>query len=208
MEKDKRYNRTLVANVIKSIIAYAVASLFGYLAYRMLINGTNIQQPFGAGLRTSLLSVAVFAFLIYLTVRIYNLPTSDERKVNEKSEIYRLHTESGYNLDYREYFKTQLRTRLWAGFIPIFVIQLPLYINFAMVSYAEGFTLYNSPITLFKFYMPSMFAWEMLGNAWFLAPILFTGFYAAAFTFALYHSQKKFIPEKPEWYKENEQDSN
>ena len=204
---DKRCTRTLVINVVKTIIAYIITSFLGYLAYRMLINGTNIQQPIGAGFRTSLLSIAVFALLIYLTVRIYNLPTKDERKVDEKREIYKLQTESGYTLNYKEYFKNQLKTRLWAGFIPIFVLQLPLLINYGMVSFAEGFTIYNSPITLFKFYMPSMFVWEILGRAWFLAPLLFTLVYATVFLTSLYRSQKKFIPEKPEWYGKNEQDS-
>lgn len=204
---DKRYTRTLVVNVVKTIIAYFITSLFGYLAYRMLINGTNIQQPIGAGLRTSLLSLAVFALFIYLTVRIYNLPVKDDRMLWEKQELYKLQTESGYKLDYKEYFKTQLKTRLWAAFIPVFVLQLPLLINFGMVSFAEGFSLYTSPITLFKFYMPSMFIWEILGGGWFLAPILFTAIYGAVFTTALYHSQKKFIPEKPEWYSKKENDS-
>lgn len=206
MKKDKRCTRTLVVNVVKTIIAYFITSILGYLAYRMLINGINIQQPIGAGLRTSLLSLAVFALLIYLTVRIFNLPTKDERRLYEKSELYKQQTESGYTLDYKEYFKKQIKTRLWASLIPILALQLPLIINYAMVSYAEGFTLYTSPITLFKFYMPSMFVWELLGGAWFLAPVVFTFVYGAVFTIALYHSQKKFIPEKPEWYKK-EQDS-
>lgn len=204
---DKRCTRTLVVNVVKTIIAYIITSFLGYLAYRMLINGTNIQQPIGAGFRTSLLSIVVFALLIYLTVRIYNLPTKDERRLWEKQELYKQQTESGYTLDYKEYFKTQIKTRLWASLIPILVLQLPLIINYAMVSYAEGFTLYTSPITLFKFYMPSMFVWELVGGAWFLAPILFTAIYGAVFTTALYHSQKKFIPEKPEWYSKKENDS-
>ncbi len=200
--KDKRYTRTLVVNIIKTLIAYVISALFGYLAYSLLINATNIQQPVGAGLRTASFSLVIFALFVYLSVRIYNLPTKDERRLYEKSELYKLQTESGYRLDYREYFKTQLKTRLWAAFIPVFVIQLPLLINFSMVSYAQGFTLYTSPIFLFKFYMPSMFVWELLGDGWFLAPILFTLVYAAVFSVALWHSQKKFIPEKPEWYKD------
>jgi len=197
---DKRYTRTLVINVAKTIIAYIISALFGYLLYRITINGTNIQQPIGAELRTASFSLVIFAFFVFMSVKIYNLPTKDERRLYEKSELYKLQTESGYKLDYKEYFKTQLKTRLWAAFIPVFVLQLPLLINFGMVSFAEGFSLYTSPITLFKFYMPSMFVWEILGGGWFLAPILFTLIYAAAFSVALYHSQKKFIPPKPEWY--------
>lgn len=197
---DKRNTRTLVVNVVKTVIAYIISVLLGYLMYRITINGTNIQQPIGAELRTASFSLVIFAFFVFISVKIYNLPTKDERRLYEKSELYKLQTESGYKLDYKEYFKTQLKTRLWAVFIPVFVFQLPLLINFAMVSYAEGFSLYTSPISLFKFYMPSMFAWELLGGAWFLAPILFTLVYAVVFSVALYHSQKKFIPPKPEWY--------
>lgn len=198
--KDKRCTRTLVVNIVKTLIAYVISALFGYLAYRLLINATNIQQPVGAELRTVSLSIVIFAIFVYLSVRIYNLPTKDERRLCEKNELYRLQIESGYRLDYREYFKTQLKTRLWAAFIPVLVIQLPLLVNFAMVSYAQGFTLYTSPISLFKLYMPSMFVWELLGGGWFLTPIIFTLVYAIVFSIALYHSQKKFIPEKPEWY--------
>ena len=107
--KEKRCTRTLVVNIVKTLIAYVISALFGYLAYRLLINATNIQQPVGAELRTASLSVVIFAIFVYLSVRIYNLPTKDERRLCEKNELYRLQTESGYRLDYREYFKTQRR---------------------------------------------------------------------------------------------------
>ena len=93
-----------------------------------------------------------------------------------------------------------LKTRLWGSFVAIFVIQLPLIINYAMVSSAAGFSIYTSPIPLYKFYTPSLFVWELLGDAWLIAPILFSIIYAAVFSFHLYREQKKRIPEKPEWY--------
>ena len=197
---DKSLNRTLVSNILKTLIAYTLSSLAGYSLYSFLLNGTNIQNPIAADIRTSIFSIVIFAIFVYLSVIIYNLPTKDERKLDEKNEINKLQIESGYKLDYREYFKTQFKTRIWAAFIPIFVLQLPLLINFGMCAYANDFTIYTSPINLFKFYMPSMFIWEILGPCWFLAPLLFTLIYAVVFTAALYNSQKKIRPSKPEWY--------
>jgi hypothetical protein len=192
--------RTLIANIVKTLIAYVVTALFGYIMYRFFLNAPNIQEPLMAKARTIIFSIVIFAIFVYLSVRIHNLPTRDERKVDEKTELTRLQAESGYCMDYMSYFKNQIKTRLWGGFIPVFILQLPLIVNYAMVSFAEGFTVYTSPISLYKFYTPSIFVWEILGRAWFLAPLLFTAVYITAFLISLYYSQKDMIPEKPSWY--------
>lgn len=197
---DSRFKRAFVTNVVKTLVAYVVTSLFGYLMYRFTINGTNIQSPKSALLRTVIFGLFAFSLLIYLAGKIFMLPVKDERSINEMKEIDARQKACGYTLDYKAYFKEQLKTRLWGSFVLIFVLQLPLIINYAMVSRAAGFSIYTSPIGLYKFYTPSLFVWELLGDAWFLAPILFPVIYAAVFSFHLYREQKKRIPQKPDWY--------
>ena len=100
--------RTLITNTVKTVIAYLVTSVFGYILYRLFINGTNVQQPDGAAFRTVVFSIAIFVLFVYLSVRIHNLPTRDERKIDEIKELERLQTESGYELDYNAYYKDVL----------------------------------------------------------------------------------------------------
>ena len=196
---NNRNRRTLVTNVIKTVISYAVSVLFGYFFYAFLLNGTNSTDPSGAKMRTVLYSLLMFAFFVSLSVKLFNLVCDNESKVYEKREIISRTAESDYRLDYKAYFTEQVKKRIWATFIPVLLLQLPLLVNYAMVSYAEGFSIYTSPIALYKLYMPSMFVWELLGNAWFLSPIVFTVLYASFFLIFLYRLQKRFIPQKPSW---------
>lgn len=53
--RDKRLNRTYVLNVLKTIFAYILSSLAGYLFYIFTLYGMNKQVPEGAGIRTSFL---------------------------------------------------------------------------------------------------------------------------------------------------------
>jgi len=197
---DPRFRRAFAANVFKTLLSYVIAAFLGYILYRLILNSANITSPKGAIWRTSVLSLFVFVVLIYVSGRIFMLPVKDKRSIDEMKEIEARQKACGYTLDYKEYFKNQLKTRLWGSFVAMFVIQLPLVINYAMVSSAAGFSIYTSPITLYKFYTPSLFVWELLGDAWLIAPILFSIIYAAVFSFHLYREQKKRIPEKPEWY--------
>ena len=197
---DPRYRRAFVTNVFKTFLSYVIAAFIGYILYRLILNSANITSPNGAVWRTSVLSLFVFVVLIYVSGRIFMLPVKDERSLWEMKEIEARQKECGYTLNYKEYFKEQLKTRVWGSFVLVFVLQLPLIINYAMVSRAAGFNIYVSPITLYKFYTPSLFVWELLGDFWIIAPILFSLLYAVTFSYHLYIEQKKRIPPKPDWY--------
>ncbi len=197
---DPRFKRAFATNIFKTLVSYVLVSLLGYLFYMLLINASNIQSPKGAMWRTVALSVFMFVVLVDLSVRIFMLPVKDERSIDEMKEIEKKQKECGYTLDFKAYFTDEMKTRIWGSFVLVFVLQLPLIINYSMVSWAEGFSIYTSPISVYKFYTPSLFVWELLGDAWILAPILFSLIYAVTFSYLLYRAQRGRIPPKPDWY--------
>ncbi len=192
--KDKRNTRTAIANVVRALVAAFISSVIGYLFYMVLINSPNVYIP-----ALIIYSLAVFAFSIFLFVKILTLPTKDERKISEREEIAKRHLEAGYSLDYKAYFKEQLKCRMWGVPLVIFLTQLPLVVNWAMVDMAEGFTVYTSPIPFYKFSAMSLFVWESLGSLWYFAPIIFTAVFTVAFCASLWFYQKSFIPNRPSW---------
>ena len=212
--RDPRFKIAFSTNVLKTFIAYVTVSVIGYICYRLLsiigfvfyrfmLKSISFNAPSqNIFLRTVVFSLMMFAVLIYVAVKLFMLPVRNKRSIDEMSEIEESQRASGYDLDYKEYFKKQLKTRLWGSFVLVFVLQLPLIINYAMVSSVTGFNIYNSTVSIYKFYTPSLFVWEILGDFWIIAPILFSLLYAVTFSYFLYSEQKKRIPPKPDGYKE------
>ncbi len=187
---DARNRRTLISNAVKSLLALLITNALGYLLYFFWSRHTG-----GA----VVISFVVFLFSIYLFIRILTLPTNDERKISEREEIVKLSQECGYTLDFKEYFIKQLKYRLPAVFVVVFLAQIPLLINFAMVHTVEGFTVYTAPIPIYKFSTMGLFVFHLLGNAFWIAPILVTILFALFFVPSLYYYEKTFIPPKPSW---------
>ena len=132
-------------------------------------------------------------------IKIEGIGKSKAIQIKAACEIAKRCVDSDYNFDFKEYFKEQIKRRLWGVPIVLFISNLPLVVNYIMVEMAEGFTIYTSPISVYKFSMTSMFFWELLGEVWFFAPILFPLFFFVAFSIILYFYEKTFIPAKPSW---------
>ena len=194
---DNRNRRTAIANIVRAVIALFLSNALGYILYMLILNSSDATT--GAKGRLIVFSFATFLFSFFVFIKIFTLPTKDERKISEAHEIAKRCVDSDYNFDFKEYFKEQIKRRLWGVPIVLFISNLPLVVIYIMVEMAEGFTIYTSPISVYKFSMTSMFLCELLGEVWFFAPIFFPLFFFFAFSIILYFYEKTFIPAKPSW---------
>jgi len=56
-----------------------------------------------------------------------------------------------------------------------------------------GLNVFQSPVFLFKFAVPSLFAYEICGPLWFFGPLIYMILFSVSFTALVYFEQKKWL---------------
>lgn len=186
------YKSTVTFNFIKGIIAMAFTGLLGNILYFFIFRNTNGEDPEAAAFRTAIFSFFVFLFSIYAVYEISVVPTKNKKVINEKQSIKDAFRDSGYDLDYKTYFKKMVKTRLWGYYLSVAVWQIPLVINFAIAE-AVGKSVYEIPIWLYEWNMQSMFAYELLGDFWFLGMPLTLLLFIPAFNYLMYQDYEQYL---------------
>ena len=178
-------------NSVKSVIAILFSIFMGYLLYFFILRGANEDDPNGAAVRTIIFSLFVFIFSVFVMLKI----TKAESKSGSESLLFKNDfRQSGYSLNYNEYFKKALKQRLWGYYIGPALFQIPLIINFIIVSkLPEKITIYEYPLSIYKWSMSSLFAYEIFGGLWILGFIFYMAAFATVFSIALYFSFKSFF---------------
>lgn len=181
----------ILFNAIKSTIAVAFSNLIGYFLYFFILRGANEDDPNGAAFRTIIFSLCVFAFSIFALLKV----TKAEIKGRSEMLIFKNDfRKSNYSLNYKEYFKSALKERLWGYYIGPAVSQIPMIINFIIVSHAsEKITLYEYPLPLYKWCTSSLFAYELLGEVWLLGFFVYMVSIVLSFNVGLYYSYKELF---------------
>ncbi|MBE6565130.1 MAG: hypothetical protein E7655_07650 [Ruminococcaceae bacterium] len=196
----KHFQR-LILNMVKGFATLALCNGIGYLFYIMILNVGNAEDPKTASGRTAIFSLILFAASIYAFYLVAIAESSDSGKIDERKLLEDAYKDSGYALDYKAYFIEQVKTRLWGYYFAVGVGQLPLFLNFLVEAVIPGdVTIYELPIPLFKFYTTNIFAYELLGKAWFLGPVLYLLLFIPIFTYLVYREQKTWMA-KPSYVK-------
>ena len=186
--------KTIKFNFIKGLIAIAFSGLVGNILYFLVFRNTNGDSPEGAWFRTGIFSLLIFALSIYVFFRIEEIPSKNERIINEKQALKDAFKEANYELDYKSYFKGVIRTRLWGYYLAAAVWQLPLIVNYIIAKVQPGdITIYEIPVWIYEWHMPSLFAYEFLGDLWFLGFFLYLALFISIFTYLVYESYKQFL---------------
>lgn len=188
-----------IDNLVKGLIFLLIFNIFGLILYTVFLNGRNADLPENASLGTSILSIAVFAVSVYLYARFAMMGSLNDKRIDERTLLEEAFKASEYKLDYNGYFKEQVKKRLCGYYVAAALWQIPLMINYAIVTPSE-FTLYESPITIYKWNMTNIFGYELLGKLWYLGPVVFLVLFIPIFTFLVYRGQKKWLV-KPSYIK-------
>ena len=181
-----------VNNAVKCFISLLACNMVGYFFYLFLLNTKNTDFPEWASGGTTVLSLVVFVFSIYVTYRIAMIESQDTTKIDEKTLLQKTYEDSNYTLDYNKYFVKQVKTRLWSYYLVALLYQIPLIINYYISNNVFG-SIYKGPISFYKFNMVSLWGCEILGKLWFIGPIIFTVIFSVTFTFLVYRGQKKWM---------------
>lgn len=187
----KKNLRTALLNFFKGLIAMAFSGLVGNILYFLIFRGTNAENPEGAAIRTSILSLLIFALSIYVFVKMLDIEGKGDT-VNEKQTIKDAFKESGYQLDYKTYFKNMIKARLWGYVLASFVWQIPLIVNYVIAD-KFGVTLYELPVWIYEWNMPSLFAYELLGGKWYIGAPVYLVVFTSVFLAVSYRYYKQFI---------------
>lgn len=184
--------RTVMFNLLKGLIAMAFSGVVGNLLYFLIFRGTNAENPEGAAMRTSIFSLLIFALSIYLFLRMLDINSKSENIINEKQAIKDAYKESEYQLDYKLYFKKILKARLWGYILSAFVYQIPLIVNYVIAD-KYSVTVYELPIWIYEWNMPSIFAYEIFGGRWYIGAPLYILVFSAVFSIFAYRYYKQFL---------------
>ena len=188
-----------INNIFKGFLGLAVCNVVGYVLYLVFLNAKNADYPKNASLSTAILSVLLFGVSVYVIARFALMGTLNTESIDERGMLEKVYKESNYTLDYKAYFKDQVKTRLCGYYLAAALWQIPLIVNYALIVPSE-FTIYNSPISIYKWNMMNIFGYELLGKAWFFGPVLFLALFIPIFTFIVYKEQKKWLV-KPSYIK-------
>lgn len=191
---NKRYTRTVLFDLFKGIIAMAFSSLIGWMLYFFIFRNTNGENPERAVLGTCIVSLGVFVLSIYVFLRMLPINSKDYYVIDERQALKDAFRDSGYDLDYKAYFKKMVKTRLWGYYLAAALWQIPTIVNYVIVAFQPGdLSIYEFPVPLYKWNVQSLFAYELLGKAWFLGVFLYMALFIAAFTFFTYLHYKEFL---------------
>jgi len=187
--------RFWLGNFLKSAVTLAGCNLVSYLFYTMFLNGTNTYYPEGASTPTVIFSVIMFVLSVIVFWKVSTIGSTNPEKIDERTLLENTFREAGYVIDYNKWFKDQLKTRLWGWYIPLFIGQIPLFVNYAILARVkESFgSVFEMPIVIYKWNMTSIFGYELLGSLWFLGPIIYLGLFISLFTYLVYREQKKWL---------------
>lgn len=185
---------TAYYNAFKSFIVLMFSNLIGYLLYFLILRGANEQNSQEAVVRTFAISIIVFVFSFFVYYQFLKLEKKSERVINETKTLKDAYKDSGYNLDFNSYFINILKKRLWGYYIAPVIIQIPLIINYLIVTLNPAeITIYDLEIYIYKWNVLELFAYEIFGNAWFLGFFLFMFLFSIVFTTLSYFYFKKLL---------------
>lgn len=190
----KSNKKSFKFNFIKGIIALAFSGLVGNILYFLVFRNTNGESPEGAWLRTGIFSLLIFALSVYVFFRIEEIPSKNEKIINEKQALKDAFKDANYELDYKGYFKEVIRTRFCGYYLAAAVWQIPLILNYVIAKVQPGnVTIYEIPVWIYEWHMPSLFAYEFLGSLWFLGFFLYLAIFIPLFTWLVYESYKPLL---------------
>ena len=197
--------RVFADNLVKGILYLLIFNIFGLILYTVFLNGRNADIPENAVYVSfcfrikGILGTAVFVVAVYLYARFALMGSLNDKRIDERALLEEAFKASEYKLDYNAYFKEQVKKRLCGYYVAAALWQIPLIINYAIVMPTE-FTIYETPITMYKWGMTSIFGYELLGNLWYFGPVIFLALFLPIFTFLVYKGQKKWLV-KPSYIK-------
>lgn len=183
--------KSLIFNAIKSTIAIAFSNFIGYFLYFFILRGANEDDPDGATVRTIIFSLIIFAFSIFSLVKVTKAEIKGESEWLIFKNDFR---ESNYSLNYKEYFMYALKTRLWGYYIGPLLFQIPIITNIIIVSRLPiDVTIYEYPLSLYKWCTSSLFAYELSGGIWILGFLIYMVAVYILFTFIMFCSFKNIF---------------
>lgn len=190
----KRTNHVLrIKHLLKGLLAGAVGNFVGYLFYLVFLNAKNAEDPKGASAGTAVFSFIFFALTTAFTYYLATFGSNDPEKPDEETLLEETFKNSGYSLDYKAYFAGQFRSRTWIYLFVELLFQIPLFVNYYIALGAGYGTVFSCPINFYRFGMASVFSYELLGDLWFLGPVVDLLLFGAVFFFLLYKGQKKWM---------------
>ncbi len=185
---------TAYYNAFKSFVVLAFSNLIGYILYFLILRGANETNSQGAELRTFAVSLIVFLFSFFVYFKFLKLESKSEKIVNETKTLKDAYKESSYTLDFKSYFKNILKKRLWGYYIAPVIIQIPLIINYLIVTLNPAdIKIYDLEIYIYKWNVLELFAYEIFGKAWFLGFFFFMFLFSLIFTVLSYYYFKKLL---------------
>ena len=181
-----------INNLLIAFLSLFICGFVGQLAYTVFLNTKNTMAPKEAEPATSLVSFIIFLIAVFVIYKIQVFGSLTNKGIDEREILEKAFRENNYEIDYNAYFKDQVKKRLWSYYLAAALVQIPLIINYALVN-AVNMTLYEAPIAFYKFFMPSLFAYQMCGDLWFLGALIFVLLFSVVFTALVYIEQKKWL---------------
>lgn len=201
-EKLKKIDlNTAFYNATKAFLALMFSNFFGWLVNFLVFRGANEMEPESAAFRTIVLSIIIFSFYIYSLTKVIKIESKRDNCINESSRFKSLYKDSNYELDYKCEFKKYFFKRGWGYFIPTQLWQIPLIINYVIVSVnIENAKIYEFPIYIYKWCTTFLFAYELFPQFIFLGFLIFNLVFVPTFTYILYKYYKSLL-NKPSYLK-------
>lgn len=193
--------RTAMFNMLKGLFALAISNAVGYFIYLLVLRGVNESEPETASVRTVIFGLAVFGYSIFAYLKLLMAESKNEKIINEQNELKEAFKKSEYNLDFDKYFSDVVKKRLWGYYVSAFLWQIPLIINYIIVSANPAdITIYELPISIYKFCLSGIFAYEIFPEFWLLGLFIYMASFIIVFTYFAKRKYKKLLV-KPSYLK-------
>lgn len=186
--------RYFVNNTVKALLVLAACNIIGYCLYLFMLNTKNMDFPQEAAGGTIVLGIVIFALTLWGFVFIATLGSSDSNRIDEKTLIEQAYRESDYKMDFKRYFIKQQTTRFLGYYLVIILSHIPIFINYFIVSLIDDIpTVYQSPISTYKFFMSNIFGYELFGDMWYLGLFVHLAIFITVFAFSVYKKEKSWL---------------
>ena len=186
--------RTAFFNMLKGLFAMAISNAVGYFIYLLVLRGVNESEPETASTRTVIFGLFVFVYAIFAFLKLLMAESKNEKIINEQYELKEAFKNSNYTLDFDKYFCGVIKKRLWGYYISAFLCQIPLIVNYMIVSAnPENITIYELPVSVYKFCLSGIFAYELFPKSWYVGVVIYMASFILVFTYFAKRKYKKLL---------------
>lgn len=188
-------------NALKGLVALLLCNFPAYILYLVFLDKENSYNPDAASKPTAIFGTIFFVISLFVAASL-GAAGKMTRSKKEPDEIERLKNEfreSNYELNYGRYFLRQFFGRFWSFFLAPALSQIVMYSNYSLVSSVD-YTVFEAPVSHYRFHMSSIAFYEWLGEGWRLAPLLYLVLFISIVTLMVYVKQKKHLV-KPSYAK-------